>query len=295
MIHEITNKELIISVESFGAELSSLRSADGFEYLWQGSADSWNGRSPVLFPIIGGLQNNCYYFDGREYGMASHGFARKKEWRLEKRSGSRLVFVLESDDETLAQYPFSFIFHMAYTLNGPALEVSYTIKNKDEKVMPFSVGGHPGFRCPLEEGYSFEDYRLRFNRPEKTVRYMKEGKLLTGKTEPFELPDGILKLKHETFRRGAVILSDFSSDSIVLERQDRPETGRAVRVDFPGFTHLGLWTFPDSPQPYICIEPWFGMDSSAGKIADSNLRTKNGMQTLKPGELFNSAFIVTVR
>jgi len=295
MIHKIGNKELVFGVKSFGAELTSLRSTDGFEYLWQGSPDSWNGRSPILFPIIGGLQNNRYSLDGREYGMASHGFARKKEWKLTEQSGSSLVFTLESDDETLALYPFRFKFRMSYSLHGPALEVSYKIENKDRKDMPFSVGGHPGFRCPLEEGCSFEDYHLRFTRPEKTLRHIKEGKLLTGKTEAFELPDGILKLNYETFRRGAVILSDFASDSIILERQNDPETGRAIRMDFPGFTHLGLWTFPDSPQPYICIEPWFGMDSTSGRNSDENLRTKAGMKTLIPGEIFTSTFSLTIR
>jgi len=88
-------------------------------------------------------------------------------------------------------------------------------------------------------------------------------------------------------RNGAFILSDFASDSISLERQNQSEAGRAVCVDFPGFTHLGLWTYPDSPQPYICIEPWFGIDSTAG--------VKAGMQTLKSGKTFRSVFSITVR
>ena len=294
MIHEFANEKLSVAVKSFGAELTSLRTRENFEYLWQGSEDSWKGQSPVLFPIIGGPQNNKYVLDGREYEMASHGFARKKEWLLvdSKESGeNRLEFELHSDDDTRSQYPFNFRFRISYTLKDSTLSIKYHIENLSDKEMPFSVGGHPGFRCPLEEKYNFEDYRLRFSRPEKTVRFLKEGKLLTGKTEPFELPGGTLKLNHETFKQGAIILRNFESDSITLEREN---SGRSVRVDFSGFPDLGLWTYPESPQPYICIEPWFGVDSTTGIKTDGNLRTKSGIQLLPPEAHFSSVFSITV-
>ena len=79
MTREISNGYLVFGVESLGAELTSLRTVDGHEYLWQGSSESWMGRSPVLFPVIGGLPGGRYVLDGREYGMASHGFACGKK------------------------------------------------------------------------------------------------------------------------------------------------------------------------------------------------------------------------
>ncbi len=293
MIHEFANEKLSVAVKSLGAELTFLRTRENFEYLWQGSEDSWKGQSPVLFPIIGGLENDRYILDGREYKMLSHGFARRKEWLLvdsEKSRDNRLELELSSDEETRSQYPFDFRFRIIYTLEDSTLSIKYHIENLSDKEMPFSVGGHPGFRCPLEEKFNFQDYRLRFSKPEKTVRFLKESKLLTGKTEPFELPADTLKLNHETFKRGAIILKNFESDSITLER-DGGE--RSVRIDFSGFPDLGLWTYPDFPQPYICIEPWFGVDSTSGMKADENLRTKSGMQLLSPNSHFSSVFSIT--
>lgn len=31
--------------------------------------------------------------------------------------------------------------------------------------MPFVIGGHPAFNCPLAAGERFEDYKVRFDRP----------------------------------------------------------------------------------------------------------------------------------
>jgi galactose mutarotase-like enzyme len=289
MNYSINNDIMKVKVDSLGSELSSIKTMDGHEYLWQGSSDSWMGRSPILFPIIGGLPDDSYFLDGKTYSMASHGFARKKDWSLQQSTGSSLTFSLETDSETRKQYPFDFTFAMSYTLAGSTLEVKYDIGNAGDAEMPFSVGGHPGFQCPLETGYSFDDYRLRFEKPETTVRYLKEGKLLTSETEPFRVPAGILHLNHSLFERGAIILREFESNSIVLGREGG---GRSVRVDFKGFPDLGLWTYPDKPAPYICIEPWFGVDSTAGDSGE--IRTKSGIISLKPGGRFEARFSITI-
>jgi galactose mutarotase-like enzyme len=65
-----------------------------------------------------------------------------------------------------------------------------------------------------------------------------------------------------------------------------------VRVDFKGFPDLGLWTYPDKPAPYICIEPWFGVDSTAGDSGE--IRTKSGIISLKPGGRFEARFSITI-
>ena len=293
MTRRIRNESLEIGVDSMGAELSSLRTSDGHEYLWPGSTGSWTGRSPILFPIIGGLPGDSYFWKGRKYEMNSHGFARKSEWEfLENESASeRLVFELTENESTLEQYPFPFRFRMKYTLNGASLAIDYDIVNTGNGEMPFSVGAHPGFRCPIEEGLAFSDYRLRFDGPVQTLRHLKEGKLLTGKTMPFELKEGLMPLNHDDFINGAIILRDSPTDSILLESE---QGDRSVRVDFPGFPDLGIWTFPDAPAPYICIEPWYGVDSTAGTREDGDFATKSGMMILSPGERFKSRFTTSV-
>lgn len=291
MMYEIGNGSIAVGVDSMGAELTWLRTGDGFDYLWPGSPESWNGRSPILFPIIGGLQDNRYQLDGRSYKLPSHGFARRKRWTLKDRGKHHLTFVLMSDPETLASYPFEFRLSITYRIDGPELTVAYGLKNSGDKSMVFSLGGHPGFRCPLEKGLKFEDYRLVFNRPEDTERLMKIGNLLSGETRPFKLPDGILPLRHSDFENGAIILREFDSDCVTLES---PKGHRKIAVNFPGFPDLGIWTFGPSPAPFICIEPWFGVDSATGVSKDENLRTKTGMHSLKAGGDFSHAFTISL-
>ena len=83
MLYTIDNGRLKLTVDSFGAEIKSLISADGTEYIWQGSPDTWKSHSPVLFPFIGRLTNNQCKIDGVTYPMGIHGFAgrRGRRWR----------------------------------------------------------------------------------------------------------------------------------------------------------------------------------------------------------------------
>ena len=63
MIQTIENEFLIVQINDTGAELVSLKSKKtGIEYLWQGDAKYWKGRSPVLFPICGRLYKGKYTF-----------------------------------------------------------------------------------------------------------------------------------------------------------------------------------------------------------------------------------------
>ncbi len=292
MIHEIGNDKIRIKVKSLGAELSSLQSADGHEYLWQGSENSWTGQSPVLFPVIGGLTNNSYTWQGKRYAMASHGFARKMNWQLLESESTTdcLVFELTDNEDSRAQYPFAFRLRLTYALRDNGFFLGYTVENTGDDVLPFSIGGHPAFCCPMENGYSFTDYQLRFEAPEDTRRYLK-GDLLTGETEPFRLENGVLPLDYETFSDCAIILREFASRTITLEGGSN---AHSVNVDFEGFPDLGIWTHMNAKGPFICIEPWFGVDSTVGVSGDEDFATKSGMNQLPPGAIFNAGFTVGV-
>ena len=58
--------------------------------------------------------------------------------------------------------------HLAarYAIDGARLDVSYEVTNEGDEDMPFFIGGHPGFACPLDEGESYDDYELRFDADE---------------------------------------------------------------------------------------------------------------------------------
>ena len=108
MVHKIHNEKLTVEVNALGAELFSVKSTDGTEYIWQGTAPYWNSRASIIFPVCGRLFGGKYTLDGKEYEMNLHGFARKTEFEVERESDTELVFSLCTSESTLSQYPFDF-------------------------------------------------------------------------------------------------------------------------------------------------------------------------------------------
>ena len=146
MLYTIENKKLKVEIASRGAELMSIKSkADDCEYLWQGDAKYWASRACVLFPICGRLVDGYYMYEGQKYEMQLHGFARKTEYTMVEQKEDSITFELKADETSLAMYPFNFTFRVTYTLDGNKLLNSLTVINNDEKVLPYAVGGHPGF------------------------------------------------------------------------------------------------------------------------------------------------------
>src|SRR3712207_8869436 len=50
---ELTSSGLSAAVAPHGAQLMSLKTAEGQELLWQGDPRYWADRAPILFPLIG--------------------------------------------------------------------------------------------------------------------------------------------------------------------------------------------------------------------------------------------------
>ena len=49
----IANNYLAAEISPLGAELQSITSRDGANWLWHGDAQWWTGRAPLLFPVVG--------------------------------------------------------------------------------------------------------------------------------------------------------------------------------------------------------------------------------------------------
>ena len=90
-----------------GAELVSLRDAEGTELLWQ-AGPAWRRHSPVLFPIVGRLTGDQLRHQGRSYPMTQHGFARDKRFTWAEQGPRSCTLVLTDDADTRAHYPFAF-------------------------------------------------------------------------------------------------------------------------------------------------------------------------------------------
>ena len=81
MIKNLSSSNITAVVNYHGAELKSLVK-DGHEYMWQADPAFWNRTSPVLFPFVGQVASGLYRYDGNEYKMGQHGFARDMDFEL---------------------------------------------------------------------------------------------------------------------------------------------------------------------------------------------------------------------
>ena len=61
-----------------------------------------------------------------------------------------ITFQLDYSNETLEVYPYKFTLKIKYTLLEDRVITSYTVINKDNREIFFSIGAHPAFMCPIK-------------------------------------------------------------------------------------------------------------------------------------------------
>lgn len=288
MKHTIQNAFLTVTAAEAGAELQSILGADGTEYLWQGDSRYWSDRALNLFPYVARLTDGQYYLDGEAHQMAIHGLAPYRNFHLVSNDGQQMILELADDEATFAQYPRHFAFRVIYRLQDSTLEICFEVENRDKKPMYFGLGGHPGFNVPLAKGKRFEDYRLRFGgiTPCRQVLFTPDC-FVTGQSRPFPLQDGcILPLRHELFDDDAIVLTDMARQ-VTLEAEG---DAKSITVTFPQMPYLGLWHWPKTDAPYICIEPWCSLPSAADTV--TVFEEKEDLIFLEPGKMYQNRWSI---
>ena len=292
MIYIIENDKLRVKVSSLGAELQSVRRTDlDTEYLWQGDAAYWGRKACNLFPICGRLAGGCYEHEGKQYTMGAHGFARNMEWSVLRQKTDAVTLQLTPTEETLTQYPFAFVLEMTYALSDNTLSVTTVVRNEGDAVMPFAVGGHPGFNVPLTEGEAFEDYEVVFDTPcvPQWLDLDPETCGFTGKYKDLVLEEGVrLPLQHNLFDGDAIFMKDMPRE--ITLRSTKSE--RSVRVEYPDSSYVGLWHNPKTDAPFVCIEPWVMPPAPAG--TPEKLAEKDGMVLLEPTATYRNVYTITL-
>lgn len=247
---EIKNDSLTVSINTFGAELSSIKKSDGKEFLWHGDPNVWAGRAPVLFPFCGALKNGSYRHEAREYTIEKHGFARRCEFKAELLSSSKAVFTLKADEKTLELYPFDFVLAITYELEENNLKVTYNVKNPSNEKLYFSIGSHEAYACP--EGIS--EYCVAFDEEQSFNSCTLEGPILDNKSTKVAESGKIIDLYDQLFENDALIFKNVPYDKVYLVNKSGD---RKITVSFPGFKNLLIWTKPGAK--YLCLEPWTGL------------------------------------
>jgi galactose mutarotase-like enzyme len=137
-IHTLSSGGMSAIVAAHGAELQSLKSADGHELLWQ-AGPQWPRHAPLLFPIVGRLKNDELRHQGKTYPMTQHGFARDQRFDWAERGPSHCTLVLTDKAETRSHYPFAFRLTVRFSLTPSGLEVSLEVANTGDDMLPASA------------------------------------------------------------------------------------------------------------------------------------------------------------
>ena len=285
----LENEHIKVQVKTKGAELDSLYSKEtNLEYLWSGDAKFWNKKSPILFPIVGTLKQNTYFYNHKAYILTRHGFARDNEFTLTDQNDLTATLTLSDNEETLQSFPFKFRLDVIYSLDASTLHVKYKVANTGNDNMYFSIGAHPAFKVPLEKKFLYQDYYFEFEQIEDAYRWLisSEG-LIEPTTIPFLINTNILPITKELFRDDALVFKYINSHKVKLKSN---KSKHGVEVSYPGFPFLGLWAAPDAD--FVCIEPWCGIaDSTTSKQEFIN---KEGINLLTPSQLFERTWSVSL-
>lgn len=284
MKYRLENSNFIIQVESKGAELEKFTSKkDNFEYIWQKDKNFWAKSSPILFPFVGGIKDEKYFYDGKEYRIETkHGFARDNEFVLSDRGENYLEFLFESNEETKKKYPFDFKLFLKYILDDNTLKMEYRVENLTDGKMYFSLGAHPAFNVFDQPG---ENY-IEFEKDEIGKSLTAESIGVTDRIR--DIFEGkILRFTDETFKEDAIIFKNTNSKKVWLKSD---KNDRIVEFDYNGFEYIAFWSVPKSG--FVCLEPWDGL----GDLVTSNgqLTEKVGIKKLEKGEMYQKSIEIKI-
>ena len=277
----IKNEFLTASVNSMGAELSSLKdNATQKEYIWQGNPAVWSGQAPLLFPITGRLLNDSYTYNGKEYVLPKHGFARKNEFTLMRAKPNLAVFGLFDNEKTRENYPFRFFLGVEFRLEGKTLRVTHTVQNKDNTTMYFSFGAHPAFNIDIGDNIVFS------NKEKLTALLTNEYGYVTGEKTLAKNSDTVVIDKH-IFDADALFFPEMESTSAKIVSAEGKDI---LKMTYGKVPYLGLWAKPGAP--YVCIEPWHGICDN--EKVSGKLEEKPAILSLGPQEEFEFSYEIAI-
>ena len=287
-LHTLQSGALRVIISDAGAEIIQIEDIlTGRNYLWYGDSAYWGRRSPILFPIVGGLKNKTYKYAGREYPMSQHGFARDREFQMTEHNVDTIWFELKADEESLKVYPFRFRLEIGYRLEGRKITVMWRVANDDKKTMFFSIGGHPAFMCPIDgEGKQTDYYLLFDNKEPLSYGKLSVNGLLETEGHTLDIGGGCMPITEHMFDEDALVIEGGQAHQVALAGPDK-KPYLTVKFDAPLF---GLWSPAKKHAPFVCIEPWYGRcdrESFAGMLADREYGNE-----LRPGKIFETEYTI---
>ncbi len=248
MSSRINCNQTAAEISENGAELTSLI-VNGKEWIW-GAKTEWQRHAPLLFPFICNTKSKSYTVNGNTYKLGNHGFARDSVFSLKSITSNSVTYILKSNENTLASYPFKFSFEAKYTLFDSKLKVELTATNEDDKTMPFFVGGHPAFLCPfVEDGdnATFDDYEIVYEKAENITQ------VFDTHTNVITDNSNTVAVTRELFKEDVFMKNKPCSSSVSLVSK---LSGKKVTVSYNNSGCIAVWSPYNKNATFVCLEPW---------------------------------------
>lgn len=253
----ISNSDLTVDVSSLGAEMQSLSTRDGRDWLWSGDATYWTGRSPVLFPMVGRAPMDVVSVGDRRYQMGQHGFARRSNFVLVEEWREHCIYRLDASEATKEMFPFDFRLDVEHRLEGRAVSVTATVTNRDDKIMPYGVGFHPAFAWPLPGGEG-QSHSIALDNGGAPELFRLSGGLISPEALASPFVKGRMALHHADFEKDAMIFPEGAGAGLVYGAENGPR----LHFTWENLPNFALWTKPGAG--FICLEPWHGTAAEVG-------------------------------
>ncbi|MDJ0649391.1 MAG: aldose epimerase [Xenococcaceae cyanobacterium MO_188.B19] len=222
---------------------------------------SIRGGIPILFPICGNLPNNTYKSGDREYQLKQHGVARDLPWEVTETNTDHLASItltLDSNQDTLAVYPFAFKLTFTYQLQGNSLKILQNYTNLSNARMPFSAGLHPYFLVK-------DKSQLSFDIP--SYSYFDH---ISGDVKSFS---GEFDFERDEIDSAFTSIDKHHTTIVDGQRNSK------MTIHYSDFySTLVFWTIKG--KDYVCLEPW-----SAPRNA---MNTKEQLNYIEPGSSYDS-------
>ena len=246
-------------MDTRGAEaVSVVNKATGAEMLWCGDPAVWGRHAPILFPYTGKLTGGKMIAKGKEYAGGQHGFARDVEHTLVGKTETSLTLVLQANEETRAKWPYEFELRSTFELVEKTVRHTLAVYNPSEPELRFGIGYHPAFAIPFDNAHTPADYEFRFDALESPLRVSCLPNGLLNGTDYHYLARNTrtVPLTDDLFDYDSHCMLNLRSKTLAIVEKD---TGRAVRCNIEGYPYVLIWSKPEKPYRFVCIEPWHSL------------------------------------
>lgn len=229
----------------------------------------------ALVPYANRIENGLFKFQGHEYRLHRnmgdhphplHGHGWQTAWRISSLSRDRATLAYDHEP---SDWPWAYSAEQVIALADGGASFRLTVRSRDAKPMPTSLGFHPYFP------------RMPRTRLTASVKGMWKCNDTTIPTEHVE-GSPLLDLAHGALVDKAPFIDNSHTGWSGLARIDQPDSGLAITLEAsPECTFFHV--YDPLGETFFCAEPVSAMPNAFNRPEPASV---TGARVLAPGESF---------